>query len=246
MTWRWRAAPAYRLRRLVTARIRGRASRRKSRSPRVASFRELARWIRKTPDLRWVQKCWRAARASASPWSVTAGWSPPSSSAYDVDRACLCQPLRPRAHRTDWIEGEFFDLTGLYSDLLDPRRHLLARKAGAAWRARRSGGRLVRLPVEESDGKVSGHRSKRRVSMSPKQVAVKIGSAASWSAWSRSVLDEQRRARRWGIFFKSLTFLYLFVVLLLALGAGSGGKDKALSGRHTALVARLNGSHRRR
>jgi protease-4 len=55
----------------------------------------------------------------------------------------------------------------------------------------------------------------------------------------RSVLDEQRKARRWGIFFKSLTFVYLFLLLLLALGL-FGGKDKALSGRHTALVE-LNG-----
>jgi len=51
----------------------------------------------------------------------------------------------------------------------------------------------------------------------------------------RSVLDEQRRARRWGILFKSLGFLYLFVVLFLALG-WVGAKDRALPGKHTALV----------
>jgi protease-4 len=51
----------------------------------------------------------------------------------------------------------------------------------------------------------------------------------------RSVLDEQRRARRWSILFKSLGFLYLFVVLFLALG-WFGGKDKGLPGKHTALV----------
>ena len=50
----------------------------------------------------------------------------------------------------------------------------------------------------------------------------------------RSVLDEQRRTRRWGILFKSLGFLYLFIVLFLALG-WLGGKEKA-PGRHTALV----------
>jgi protease IV len=55
----------------------------------------------------------------------------------------------------------------------------------------------------------------------------------------RSVLDEQRRARRWGILFKSLGFLYLFVVLFLALG-WFGGKDKGLPGKHTALVE-ING-----
>jgi protease-4 len=55
----------------------------------------------------------------------------------------------------------------------------------------------------------------------------------------RSVLDEQRRARRWSILFKSLGFLYLFVVLFLVLG-WFGGKDKGLPGRHTALVE-ING-----
>jgi protease IV len=50
-----------------------------------------------------------------------------------------------------------------------------------------------------------------------------------------SVVDEQRRARRWGILFKSLGFLYLFVVLLLVLG-WLGGKERALPGKHTALV----------
>ena len=55
----------------------------------------------------------------------------------------------------------------------------------------------------------------------------------------RSVLDEQRRTRRWGILFKSLGFLYLFVVLFLALG-WFGSKDKGLPGKHTALVE-ING-----
>lgn len=39
----------------------------------------------------------------------------------------------------------------------------------------------------------------------------------SWKLLEKAVLagvQEQRRARRWGIFFKSLTFIYLFVVLL--------------------------------
>ncbi|HHK1910643.1 TPA: S49 family peptidase, partial [Pseudomonas aeruginosa] len=37
----------------------------------------------------------------------------------------------------------------------------------------------------------------------------------SWKLLEKAVLagvQEQRRARRWGIFFKSLTFIYLFVV----------------------------------
>src|SRR6478672_6817639 len=55
----------------------------------------------------------------------------------------------------------------------------------------------------------------------------------------RSVLDEQRRARKWSIFFKILLFIYLFALLFMALG-WIGGKDKGLTGKHTALVE-LNG-----
>jgi len=47
-------------------------------------------------------------------------------------------------------------------------------------------------------------------------------------------LKEQRRARRWGIFWKSLTFLYVTFVLLMAID-WRGGPDGG-SGRHTALV----------
>ena len=60
--------------------------------------------------------------------------------------------------------------------------------------------------------------------------------------WERRTLEkvalaavqEQRRARRWGIFFKSLLFIYLFVVLFLWLGWI--GKKDTTTGRHTALV----------
>jgi protease IV len=53
---------------------------------------------------------------------------------------------------------------------------------------------------------------------------------------ARAALDEQRRARRWGIFFKVLTFAYLFAILFIGLG-WIGGRDAQLSGRHTALVS---------
>jgi protease-4 len=52
---------------------------------------------------------------------------------------------------------------------------------------------------------------------------------------ARAALDEQRRARHWGIFFKLLTFIYLFALLFVALGL-VGGKDGPLPGKHTALV----------
>jgi len=54
----------------------------------------------------------------------------------------------------------------------------------------------------------------------------------------RSAAEEQRRGRRWSIFFKILSFIYLFSLLFLALG-WLGGKDKS-SGRHTAMVE-ING-----
>jgi protease-4 len=67
--------------------------------------------------------------------------------------------------------------------------------------------------------------------------------AASGDSWergvleklARSALEEQRRARHWGIFFKMLAFIYLFVILFIALGV-IGGKETPLPGRHTAVV----------
>lgn len=48
-----------------------------------------------------------------------------------------------------------------------------------------------------------------------------------------AALQEQRRARRWGIFFKLLTFAYVTVIILMAVDWGERGKT---SGKHTALV----------
>jgi len=60
--------------------------------------------------------------------------------------------------------------------------------------------------------------------------------------WERSVLEklalsaiqEQRRSRHWSILFKTLGFLYLFIVLFLA--AGWFGSDGVSIMEHTALV----------
>ncbi len=48
-----------------------------------------------------------------------------------------------------------------------------------------------------------------------------------------SALQEQRRARHWGIFFKSLAFAFLFALLFLAY---RGQNEPAFTGNHTALV----------
>src|SRR5512140_457536 len=61
--------------------------------------------------------------------------------------------------------------------------------------------------------------------------------------WERGVLEklamsaiqEQRRTRHWGIFFKVLTFGYLFLVLFLFMG-WVGGKVDGTIGKHTALI----------
>ncbi|WP_025040573.1 S49 family peptidase [Nitrosospira briensis] len=50
-----------------------------------------------------------------------------------------------------------------------------------------------------------------------------------------SSLQEQRRARQWSIFFKSLTFIYLFILLFIFSGWFSGD-DMSMSRKHTALV----------
>ncbi|MCC6208779.1 MAG: S49 family peptidase, partial [Gammaproteobacteria bacterium] len=60
--------------------------------------------------------------------------------------------------------------------------------------------------------------------------------------WERGLIEklatealrEQRRARRWGIFWKLLTFLYVTVVILLAVDWKAGSEHG--SGKHTALV----------
>ena len=61
--------------------------------------------------------------------------------------------------------------------------------------------------------------------------------------WEREVIEkvalaavaEQRRSRRWGIFFKLLTFAYITYILLLALQL-RGDADGLTSGKHTALI----------
>ena len=62
--------------------------------------------------------------------------------------------------------------------------------------------------------------------------------------WERGVLEklalsaiqEQRRARHWGIFFKVLMFGYLFILLFLFMGWMGGKTEAKLGGKHTALV----------
>ena len=65
------------------------------------------------------------------------------------------------------------------------------------------------------------------------------------TAWERktleklafAALEEQRAGRRWSIFFKSLGFAYLLVVLVAVVDWGGGGEHQE---RHTAMIS-LNG-----
>ncbi|HYG13955.1 MAG TPA: S49 family peptidase, partial [Methylophilaceae bacterium] len=49
-----------------------------------------------------------------------------------------------------------------------------------------------------------------------------------------SAVKEQRRARHWSIFFKSLTFIYLFLLLFYAMDWI--GDEAGVTGDHTALI----------
>lgn len=61
----------------------------------------------------------------------------------------------------------------------------------------------------------------------------------SWKLLEKTLLagvQEQRRARRWGIFFKLLTFAYLFGALLVFSPLMQFGENKARSSSHTAVI----------
>ena len=64
--------------------------------------------------------------------------------------------------------------------------------------------------------------------------------AAQWerevvAKLATSALQEQRRARRWGIFFKLLTFAYITLILVMAVD-WKGAGEAAGGGKHTAMV----------
>lgn len=56
------------------------------------------------------------------------------------------------------------------------------------------------------------------------------------SGFMKETFKEQKRARRWGIFFKSLTFLYLFVGLWLVFNSAALKPSEKLTKTHTAMV----------
>lgn len=62
--------------------------------------------------------------------------------------------------------------------------------------------------------------------------------------WERGVIEklatdalvEQRRKRRWGIFFRLLTFIYVGVILWMLSDVGDSRQTSLTDGKHTALV----------
>jgi protease IV len=73
-------------------------------------------------------------------------------------------------------------------------------------------------------------------------VMAELGQGGSSENWERGVVEkvalaainEQRRARYWGIFFKTLLFIYLFALLFI--GMGWIGKKEFAPDKHTAMV----------
>jgi protease-4 len=69
-------------------------------------------------------------------------------------------------------------------------------------------------------------------------------STAGKPGWEREALiklatagvEEQRRSRRWGIFFKLLGFTYLLILLYLLNPLRLEFHERAFAGKHTALV----------
>ncbi|MSQ72990.1 MAG: S49 family peptidase [Betaproteobacteria bacterium] len=68
--------------------------------------------------------------------------------------------------------------------------------------------------------------------------------AESGGNWERQVIEqlataalkEQRRSRRWGIFFKLLTFGYITFIIVAAFDWSGGAESLGGGGRHTSLV----------
>lgn len=71
------------------------------------------------------------------------------------------------------------------------------------------------------------------------EVKILGGDDRSWKLLEKALLvgvQEQRRSRRWGIFFKLLTFVYLFGALALFIPGLDLKKTAAAGSAHTALV----------
>ena len=62
------------------------------------------------------------------------------------------------------------------------------------------------------------------------------GQADVISKLAFAAVDEQRRARKWSIFFKALFFVYLLVLFITAMSSSDGTNNLGKASEHTALV----------
>jgi protease IV len=101
------------------------------------------------------------------------------------------------------------------------------------------------LPPQAGDGDAGGTTAPPvppSVPPAPQQPASPAPAAAAGN-WERAVLEklvfatlrEQKSARRWGIFFKSVTLLVIVIALATYLDVNWTGSEETL-GRHTALI----------
>lgn len=97
-------------------------------------------------------------------------------------------------------------------------------------------------PAESSRGG-QGESAGKRGWFGKKQPAMPPESGRDWKLIEKLVMSlqaEQRKSRRWGIFFKFLTFGYLFALLFFIRSPIGDGMDVS-TGSHTALVE-VNGT----
>ena len=73
----------------------------------------------------------------------------------------------------------------------------------------------------------------------PVKASAEDGEDKSWKLLEKTLLagvQEQRRSRRWGIFFKLLTFVYLIVALILFTPLMDIEKSATRGSGYTALI----------
>ena len=178
-------------------------------------------------------------QASASQWSATHDRNRPSRS-VSRGRTCLPQSLRPRPDRArlgrrrflryeQGILGVFHAWRSLLSRLRPLRRRPLQRARARSVAGRGVGwqGFSAEGQFQSREGKVSAHDRTIRMAESAEPGAGDSVGTSGARAPDVPLSKSSDAARRWGIFFKILTFVYLFILLFLALG-WLGGKDGRL------------------
>ncbi|MDL0429974.1 S49 family peptidase [Marinobacter sp. TBZ242] len=96
-----------------------------------------------------------------------------------------------------------------------------------------------RNPGWGSEPEAGADKGGSGASGSRKKPAIPPESNRDWKLIEKLVMSlqsEQRKSRRWGIFFKLLTFGYLFALLFMIQFPLGGALESAAKGKHTAIV----------